>query len=191
MKTLGKAINGSDARIRIKKPVPTAAPKLCKRGHIRHWIGWRFVCRKCRHRQTMAWRRRNPNHPGIKAREHRRSRNRHIKYPSKDRWSQRVRHLRRHYGIEPGLTYEQWCLVWKPLCAYCGITLNYNRAESLEPDAAVINHPIPIRGGGADTIDNLVSACRACGSKKSYQTWEATPVFVAGPVQEFMAGRSL
>jgi hypothetical protein len=49
-------------------------------------------------------------------------------------------------------------------CHYCG--------RQLDPAGDFINRPtidhkVPVMLGGADSVDNLVTACRSCSSKKS------------------------
>ena len=49
-------------------------------------------------------------------------------------------------------------------CAYCG---EYIRYEDMQVD-----HVMPLRKGGADSIDNMLPACRSCNHYKSTLTIE-------------------
>lgn len=49
-------------------------------------------------------------------------------------------------------------------CAYCGCNLKY---EEMQAD-----HLIPLHIGGADTVDNMLPACRSCNHYKSTYTLE-------------------
>ncbi|WP_133965165.1 HNH endonuclease [Eubacterium limosum] len=44
-------------------------------------------------------------------------------------------------------------------CAYCGCKIEYNEMQ--------IDHVIPLRRGGADTVENMLPACRSCNHYKS------------------------
>lgn len=44
-------------------------------------------------------------------------------------------------------------------CAYCGCKIEYNEMQ--------IDHVIPLRRGGADTLENMLPACRSCNHYKS------------------------
>ena len=44
-------------------------------------------------------------------------------------------------------------------CAYCGCELKYDEMQ--------IDHIIPLRKGGADTLENMLPACRSCNHYKS------------------------
>lgn len=49
-------------------------------------------------------------------------------------------------------------------CAYCGV---YIKFEDMQVD-----HVMPLRKGGADSLDNMLPACRSCNHYKSTLTLE-------------------
>lgn len=49
-------------------------------------------------------------------------------------------------------------------CAYCG--------EPIAFGAMQVDHVVPLRKGGADTLDNMLPACRSCNHYKSTLTVE-------------------
>lgn len=57
--------------------------------------------------------------------------------------------------------------VFKGQCVYClePVTIPLAR-EKKAPKRAVLDHKIPVSGGGHDGFDNIVLACNACNIKK-------------------------
>ena len=53
----------------------------------------------------------------------------------------------------------------KPACHICGQPIDYTLPH-LDPKAFVIDHVVPLIRGGADSIDNVAAAHRACNSTK-------------------------
>lgn len=51
-------------------------------------------------------------------------------------------------------------------CAWCGKALTL-RAPVWEPDAATVDHVVPLAAGGATVPDNMVAACAACNTAKN------------------------
>lgn len=49
-------------------------------------------------------------------------------------------------------------------CAYCGTRIAFDDMQ--------VDHVVPLRKGGADTIDNMLPACRSCNHYKSTLTVE-------------------
>lgn len=49
-------------------------------------------------------------------------------------------------------------------CAYCG--------EPIALDAMQVDHVVPLRKGGEDTLGNMLPACRSCNHYKSTLTVE-------------------
>lgn len=49
-------------------------------------------------------------------------------------------------------------------CAYCG--------DPVPPSAMQVDHVVPLRKGGEDTLDNMLPACRSCNHYKSTLTVE-------------------
>lgn len=49
-------------------------------------------------------------------------------------------------------------------CGYCG--------EKIDIKDMQVDHVIPLRVGGADTIDNMICACRSCNQYKSTYSLE-------------------
>lgn len=49
-------------------------------------------------------------------------------------------------------------------CAYCG--------ESITFEDMQVDHVVPLRKGGADTLQNMLPACRSCNHYKSTLTVE-------------------
>jgi 5-methylcytosine-specific restriction endonuclease McrA len=52
-------------------------------------------------------------------------------------------------------------------CHYCGVETRTDRNAG--PLRRTVDHVIPRKFGGDDTLDNLVLACSACNSKKGTQ----------------------
>lgn len=59
--------------------------------------------------------------------------------------------------------------LFKGRCYYCGrkVRIPLKRDKQFKPDRCVIDHKVPISGGGADTLDNIVLACHECNQRKS------------------------
>lgn len=100
------------------------------------------------------------------------ARRREMAKTAKGRAQRKVRQQRRNArkaGLDCRYTLEQWLasLAWfGNQCAYCGAS-----DGSLQQD-----HVIPIAGGGAYVIENIVPACARCnGSKHDFalETWVA------------------
>lgn len=53
-------------------------------------------------------------------------------------------------------------------CVYCGVKVVKSRLYT--PNQATIDHVIPLSKGGTHTMDNVVTACHCCNSKKSNRT---------------------
>ena len=49
-------------------------------------------------------------------------------------------------------------------CAYCGTTLTFKEMQ--------VDHVVPLRRGGSDTLDNMLPACRSCNRYKGSCTLE-------------------
>lgn len=49
-------------------------------------------------------------------------------------------------------------------CAYCGTRIAFDDMQ--------VDHVVPLRKGGVDTIDNMLPACRSCNHYKSTLTVE-------------------
>lgn len=66
----------------------------------------------------------------------------------------------REYGREDTLSADQLLALWisRPLCEYCDRRLT---PSTLSPD-----HKIPLAAGGANSISNIVLACRRCNRYK-------------------------
>jgi 5-methylcytosine-specific restriction endonuclease McrA len=67
----------------------------------------------------------------------------------------------RRAGAKGQITPEQWRRLLRRhhfLCFYCG--------EKLVPANRTLDHKIPLSRGGANTIDNVVPACRPCNQRK-------------------------
>lgn len=65
------------------------------------------------------------------------------------------------------LTVEEWLAVlaaYKYTCAYCRGT-----------GALSLDHVVPLSGGGATTLRNVVPACRTCNSRKGARRWADVP----------------
>jgi len=54
----------------------------------------------------------------------------------------------------------------EPPCHICGGEINY-QAGHLDPLSFTIDHIVPLNRGGADALDNLAAAHRACNRDKS------------------------
>lgn len=54
----------------------------------------------------------------------------------------------------------------KPPCHICGDDIDYD-SHHLDPRSFTIDHVIPVARGGADELDNLAPAHRACNRTKS------------------------
>ncbi len=50
-------------------------------------------------------------------------------------------------------------------CAYCGCKMKYEEMQ--------IDHVQPLSNGGADTLDNMLPACRPCNHRKGGSTVES------------------
>lgn len=50
-------------------------------------------------------------------------------------------------------------------CAYCGCELDKKEMQA--------DHVVPLHCGGADTVDNLLPACRSCNHYKGTSTLES------------------
>jgi 5-methylcytosine-specific restriction endonuclease McrA len=77
------------------------------------------------------------------------------------------------------LTTRQWldCLIaqgWR--CAYCGKP-HLEHVEELTMD-----HVIPLSRGGANTIENIVPACRACNRSKGTGDTPVRPNFLTDEI---------
>ena len=57
-------------------------------------------------------------------------------------------------------------------CAYCGCVINYKDMQ--------VNHAIPLRKGGSDTLNNMLPACRSCNHYKSTFTVNEFRTYVSG-----------
>jgi hypothetical protein len=56
-------------------------------------------------------------------------------------------------------------------CVYCGRAVAIpTRREVGRPDRAVMDHRIPVAGGGADSFANTVLSCHDCNAKKLDET---------------------
>lgn len=57
-------------------------------------------------------------------------------------------------------------------CAYCGcvVVIPLLRDRKRLPNRAVIDHKIPMAGGGSNSIENMALACNACNIKKNDAT---------------------
>lgn len=51
-------------------------------------------------------------------------------------------------------------------CAYCGLPIDFS-APSDAPLSFSVDHVIPVKSGGSDSMNNLVGAHRACNRAKS------------------------
>jgi 5-methylcytosine-specific restriction endonuclease McrA len=72
-------------------------------------------------------------------------------------WQQRRR--ARWAGIEDTLTEQQWLEmidVFDRRCGYCGRYLH----------SVTVDHVVPISAGGANSVDNVIPACKPCNSRK-------------------------
>lgn len=49
-------------------------------------------------------------------------------------------------------------------CAYCGCELRYKDMQ--------VDHVVPLRKGGSDTLDNMLPACRSCNHYKDSASLE-------------------
>src|SRR5690606_10654019 len=54
----------------------------------------------------------------------------------------------------------------KPPCGICGGAIDYN-LPYFHPESFVVDHMIPLKAGGKDTLDNKQAAHRACNRAKS------------------------
>jgi len=82
----------------------------------------------------------------------------------------------RRAGAKGQITPEQWRLLLKRhnfRCFYCGTVL--------VPKNRTLDHKIPLSRGGANTITNVVPACRPCNNRKLRMT---TAEFLAREMQE-------
>jgi len=57
----------------------------------------------------------------------------------------------------------------KPPCGICGGAIDYN-LPYFHPESFVVDHIIPLKAGGKDTLDNKQAAHRACNRAKSDKT---------------------
>jgi hypothetical protein len=55
-------------------------------------------------------------------------------------------------------------------CVYCG--RNINTIHQGKKIGGVIDHFIPLKLGGTDSIENLKLACRECNSSKAFSIWQ-------------------
>lgn len=55
-------------------------------------------------------------------------------------------------------------------CRYCGCQVRWGNQRG--PSGATYDHVVPIVAGGANTINNVVIACRGCNSRKKHLTLE-------------------
>ena len=51
------------------------------------------------------------------------------------------------------------------MCAYCGCKLRYEDMQ--------IDHITPLSNGGADTVKNMLPACRSCNHRKGLESLES------------------
>jgi hypothetical protein len=61
-------------------------------------------------------------------------------------------------------------------CRYCG--------EQVTPDTAALDHIVPVSHGGADTPENLATACLMCKSIKAGRTFEAAAPAILAALAE-------
>lgn len=54
----------------------------------------------------------------------------------------------------------------EPPCGICGQPIDY-QAPYLDPRSYVVDHIIPVKHGGPDTLDNKQASHRACNRDKS------------------------
>jgi 5-methylcytosine-specific restriction endonuclease McrA len=54
----------------------------------------------------------------------------------------------------------------RPDCHICGRPIDYSLPH-LDPGEFVIDHVVPLKRGGTDTIDNVKAAHRSCNSAKA------------------------
>lgn len=57
-------------------------------------------------------------------------------------------------------------------CAYCGCNLSY--------EAMQIDHMIPLRRGGADSMENMLPSCKSCNHYKATLTATEFKEYVSG-----------
>ena len=57
-------------------------------------------------------------------------------------------------------------------CAYCGCEIEYKDMQ--------VDHIKPLRIGGADTLDNMISSCRRCNHYKSTLDLEGFRTYLHG-----------
>lgn len=60
----------------------------------------------------------------------------------------------------------------RPPCSYVGCLfpgepIDYEAASHLDPRAFTVDHTLPLRHGGTDTLDNKTAMHRACNRHKS------------------------
>jgi hypothetical protein len=63
------------------------------------------------------------------------------------------------------------------LCFYCDKDVSGTFKDPLHSGSA--DHLLPVKRGGTDDLDNLVTACRSCNSRKSQKTLEEYRAYVA------------
>lgn len=84
--------------------------------------------------------------------KHHRHSGKYITWPNEESPSQQARNRRK--PIKPGLRRQVHERDYYA-CRYCGARQNL-----------VVDHLVPVSRGGGNTIDNLVTACQACNTKK-------------------------
>jgi len=60
-------------------------------------------------------------------------------------------------------------------CAYCGLEVYdfpFKVSLMTHPQTATVDHRIPLSKGGTWDIDNLVTACLRCNSRKGAAIWK-------------------
>lgn len=105
--------------------------------------------------QNRAWRERNPE-------RHKAMRQAWRDEHKAERVHQEGRRRARKKGNGGSHTFAEWmakCAAFDWRCVYCGSDGEMTR-----------DHDIPVSRGGADSIDNIVPACRSCNSSKHVKT---------------------